>query len=485
MNISVVGLGKLGSVLAGVMADRGHEVVGVDIDPAFVAAINQGRAPVREPGLDEMIARNAARLSATADVQDAILRTGITFVVVPTPSGPDATFSLKYVLNAAEPIALALRAKSTYHLVVISSTVMPGSTGGEIRELLERVSGRVCGRDFGLCYNPEFIALGSVIRDMSKPDMILIGESDPRAGELLENLYRTVCPNNPPVARMNFVNAELTKISVNTFVTTKISYANMLAEVCERVPGADAEVVASAIGLDTRIGRKYLKGAFGYGGPCFPRDNKAFARFAEMHQVEATLARATDQVNSRQVQRLAGRILDATADGARVAILGLSYKPDTEVTEQSQAVMLATALASAGCRVAVYDPAAMENARRVLDRSVEFAPSMEACVAGAAAVVIATAWDEFKNLQPRHLSSELADKGDRPLRPQCEAVDSSESVRRGQSRPSPLSAKPVIFDWWHLLKREEFEKVADYVACGEGSRFARASQPLRAAVSRS
>jgi UDPglucose 6-dehydrogenase len=448
MNISVIGLGKLGSVLAGVMADCGHDVVGVDINPAYVEAINAGRAPVREPGLDDMIAKNAGHLSATTDVQDAIARTEITFVVVPTPSGPDATFSLQYVLNAAEPIGLALAGKSTYHLVVISSTVMPGSTGGEIRSRLEQVSGKKCGADFGLCYNPEFIALGSVIRDMSKPDMILIGESDPRAGELLENLYRTVCPNNPPVARMNFVNAELTKISVNTFVTTKISYANMLAEICEQVPGADAEVVSSAIGLDTRIGRKYLKGAFGYGGPCFPRDNKAFARFAELHDVDATLARATDQVNQRQVDRLAARVLDAAAEGDRVAILGLSYKPDTEVIDESQGVMLAQVLARSGVKVIAYDPAAMDNARLVLSGIVEFAPSMEACVSEAAVVVIATAWDLFKALDPQSLSSK----------------------------------KPVIFDWWHLLRPADFEPVAEYIACGQGT--SRSSKPLRAVASK-
>lgn len=448
MNLSVVGLGKLGSVLAAVMADRGHEVVGVDINPDYVAAINAGRAPVREPGLDEMIARNAARLSATSSVQDAVARTEATFVVVPTPSGPDATFSLQYILNAAEPIGLALGRKPGYHLVVISSTVMPGSTGGAIRERLEQVSGRRCGPDFGLCYNPEFIALGSVIRDMSKPDMILIGESDPRAGDLLENLYRTVCPNHPPVARMNFVNAELAKISVNTFVTTKISYANMLAEICEQVPGADSEVVSAAIGLDTRIGRKYLKGAFGYGGPCFPRDNKAFARFAELHEVEATLARATDQVNQRQVDRLAARVIDA-AEGGRVAILGLSYKPDTEVIEESQGVMLAQALARAGLRVIAYDPVAMDNARRALNGLVELAPSMAECVAGADTVVIATPWDEFKRLDPASLKG-----GD---------------------------ARPVIFDWWRLLEPADFESVAEYVACGQGS--ARSARPLRAVAS--
>lgn len=449
MNLSVVGLGKLGAVLAGVMADRGHEVVGVDINPAFVAAVNHGRAPVPEPGLDTMIAANAGRLSATTDMHEAVARTDITFVVVPTPSGPDATFSLKFVLNAAEPIARALRDKSTYHLVVISSTVMPGSTGGEIRDTLERVSGRRCGPDFGLCYNPEFIALGSVIRDMSRPDMILIGECDARAGQLLEDLYRTVCPNRPPIARMNFVNAELTKISVNTYVTTKISYANMLAEVCERVPGADAAVVADAIGLDSRIGRKYLKGALGYGGPCFPRDNKAFARFAELHGVEATLARATDQVNQRQARRLADRVLHAVAELDRVAVLGLSYKPDTEVIEESQGVMLVRALTQAGCKVAVYDPVALENARAALNGSVEYAPSMEACVAGAAAVVIATPWEHFKSLKPDHL------------------------------KPAG-GRRPVIFDWWRLLNHDEFAAVADYIACGEGGSGARETRPLRA-----
>jgi UDPglucose 6-dehydrogenase len=456
MNISVVGLGKLGAVLAAVMADRGHDVVGVDVNPAAVAALNEGRASVREPGLDQMIARNAGRLSATSDFASAIGRTDITFVVVPTPSGPDATFSLQYVLNCAESIGRALAAKTSYHLVVISSTVMPGSTGGEVLPLLERVSGRRCGVDFGLCYNPEFIALGSVIRDMSTPDMILIGESDERAGRMLEDLYGTVCPNHPPVARMNFVNAELTKISVNTFVTTKISYANMLAEICEQVPGADAEVVSGAIGLDTRIGRKYLKGAFGYGGPCFPRDNKAFARFAENHSVDATLAKATDQVNQRQVQRLADRVLSILGDDEFVGILGMSYKPDTEVIEESQGLMLAQALVAAGCRVVVYDPAAMENARVALPASVLFAPSMEACAAEADVLVIATPWNQFKALQPAHLLSR---------------------------RRSKNGGRPAIMDWWRMLRAADFENVADYVACGLGSEHA--EQPRFVATGRS
>ncbi|HLH00319.1 MAG TPA: nucleotide sugar dehydrogenase [Bryobacteraceae bacterium] len=449
MNISVVGLGKLGAVLAGVMADRGHHVTGVDLNPALVDAVNQGRAPVSEPGLSELVHRNSDRLSATVDLAEAVGRTDLTFVLVPTPSGPDGTFSLKYVLKVVEGIAQVLRSKSTYHLVVITSTVMPGSTGGEVLPMLEAISGKKCGVDFGLCYNPEFIALGSVIQDMSNPDMLLIGESDPRAGSILEDLYHTVCRNRPPVARMNFVNAELAKISVNTYVTTKISYANMLAEVCEKVAGADSEVVAAALGLDTRIGRKYLKGAAGYGGPCFPRDNTAFARFAEQQAVDATLAKATDQVNRRQVMRLLEHISAETPAGESIGLLGLSYKPDTEVIEESQGLMLASQLADGGYRVVVYDPAAMDNARRVLDGRVEYASSMEACAGQAATLVITTPWKQFQSLRPQHL------------------------------RQPP---KPAVFDWWRILPPAVFEPATRYHACGRGPSLARAGDFALAAA---
>jgi UDPglucose 6-dehydrogenase len=253
------------------------------------AAIQEGRPPVKEPYLAEMIAANRERLSATENYEAAILSTEATFIIVPTPSEPDGTFTLRYVMSTAEKIGAALRKKQGWHLVVLSSTVMPGSTGDRLLPALERHSGKKCGVDFGLCYNPEFIALGSVIRDMLKPDMILIGESDTRSGDILEKFYSGVCESNPQIQRMNFVNAELTKLSVNTFVTTKISYANMLAQVCETLPGADADVVTAALGCDSRIGPKYLKGALGYGGPCFPRDNVAFSALARTNGVPAPL----------------------------------------------------------------------------------------------------------------------------------------------------------------------------------------------------
>jgi len=250
----------------------------------------------------------------------------ITFIIVPTPSGTDRLFSNKFVIAAVRSIGEALRAKSTRHVVVVTSTVMPGSTGGEIMAALEEASGLKVGPALGLAYNPEFIALGTVVRDMLRPDFILIGESDAQTGELLEGIYRRCCDNEPTIRRMGFVNAELTKISVNTYVTTKISYANMLAEMCDKLPGADVDVVSTAVGSDTRVGAKYIKGAIGYGGPCFPRDNKAFAALGRTLGVRCDLAEATDAINDHQLQRLIGAVQAHTTSTKRVGILGLSYK---------------------------------------------------------------------------------------------------------------------------------------------------------------
>jgi UDPglucose 6-dehydrogenase len=398
MRLSIIGLGKLGSPMAAVMAHKGHSVVGVDINPQFVKAIREGRPPVSEPQLADLIEANRERLTATQSYEEAILATDLTFIIVPTPSAADGRFSMKYVLEAAEGIGEALRKKQAWHLVVLSSTVMPGSTGGELLPALCKHSGKRCPEDFGLCYNPEFIALGSVVQDMFRPDMILIGESDARSGGILEELYSGVCESNPHIQRMNYVNAELTKLSVNTFVTTKISYANMLAQICETLPGADSDVVTSALGCDTRIGTKYLKGALGYGGPCFPRDNAAFSALARDNGVPALLAEATDALNKRQVPRLAKLVLSQLPKGGTAGVLGLSYKPNTEVIEESQGVAVAQALLSAGARIVVYDPAAMESAKRVLNGDTIYAASAAECVRQSDVLAITTPWAEFQEL---------------------------------------------------------------------------------------
>jgi UDPglucose 6-dehydrogenase len=400
MEIAVIGLGKLGSPLAAVLASRGHVVVGVDLNPAAVQALNAGRAPVVEPGLQERLEMAQGRLRATTDFADAIAATDISFVIVPTPSGPDGAFSNRYVIDAVKRIGAALKTTSRYHVVNITSTVMPGSTGGEIRAALEAASGRKVGVDVGLTYNPEFIALGSVVRDLLQPDMVLIGESDPRAGDVLEGAYALTVPEGTPVQRMNWVCAELTKIAVNTYVTTKISYANMIAELCEQLPGADVDVVTRALGRDSRIGAKYLKGALGYGGPCFPRDNVALATLARSLGLRADVAEATDTVNRRQVDRVVRLVARLAPDPATVAVLGLSYKPDTPVVEESQGVMIARALAAAGHAVLIADPVALESASAVLGDTVTPMSTAEAAVAAATVIVVTNPDRSFAALAP-------------------------------------------------------------------------------------
>ena len=405
MHISVVGLGKLGAPLAAVLAQRGHDVIGVDSRLNVVDAINEGRAPIAEPGLEALLTSVRERLRATTDGASAAAATDVSFVIVPTPSLPSGLFSTQYVLEAIEQIGQGLRAKTSYHLVVVTSTVAPGTMEHEIAPALERASARVIGSALGLCYSPEFIALGSVIRDMCNPDFVLIGESDARAGDLLETLHRTVVGEHTIARRMNFVNAEVAKIAVNTFVTTKISYANMLSELCERLPGSDVNVVTETIGFDKRIGHRFFKAALGYGGPCFPRDNAAFVAVAREHGVDAAIAAATDIVNRRQVSRLASLVKAQLHDtDRRVAILGLSYKPDTDVVEESQGVMLANCLASDGYAVTVFDPAALETAATFLAASVNSARSAAECLNSADAAIVTSPWPEFRSI-PAMLAS--------------------------------------------------------------------------------
>jgi UDPglucose 6-dehydrogenase len=405
MRIAVVGIGKLGAPLAAVLASKGNEVLGIDVNPEAVRLVNEGLAPVEEPGLQDLVTASRDRLSATTEVA-AAAEGDVSIVLVPTPSDERGAFSHGYVLGAVEKIGRALRGRDDYHLLVVASTVMPGTCEAEIRPALESASGRRVGESLGLCYSPEFIALGSVIRDMLEPDMVLIGESDARAGDVLEQVYAGVCENDPPVRRMSLVNAELTKIAVNTYVTMKISYANALADMCERLPGADVETVTDALGLDRRIGAKYLRGAIAYGGPCFPRDNKAFGVFARDLGAEPLLAEATDAVNVAQTDRLARVVQSRLKAGNAVGILGLAYKPDTDVIDESPGLALARLLGDAGYEVRVYDPVATEAAVQALGGLAQGSSSAAELLVQSDVTVIATPWPEFAELPIEALERE-------------------------------------------------------------------------------
>jgi UDPglucose 6-dehydrogenase len=275
---------------------------------------------------------------------------------------------------------------------------MPGSSNSVFRPLLERLTGKRCGIDFGLVYNPEFIALGSVIRNFLNPDMVLIGASDERSGAILAELYRSTCKTDPIIAVMSLINAEITKIGLNCYVTMKISYANALAAICEQVPEADVDVITAAIGADTRVGSKYLKGGLGFGGPCFPRDNIAFQSFAEEFGAEAVLGKAVVAINNAVPRRLHRHIAAHSTPPAKVGVLGISYKPDTHIIEESQSVMLVQSLITAGYRVAVHDPKAIDAARELFGNTVDYSNDPYSCIAGASAITLLTDWPAYREL---------------------------------------------------------------------------------------
>lgn len=353
--ISVFGLGKLGACIAASLAARGFEVLGVDIDPEKVARINEGLPPVEEPLLAETIKAGAGRLRATTDHREAVATDASCFIP-PSPSLPDGSFSTEFLLKAMQPIAKACKEKNkTGHLFICNSTTTPGAVDSILIPMLERELGGVCGRDFGFCYNPEFIALGNVINGLLEPDMVLIGESDPESGVALEALYKKYNRNRPHIARMSIISAELTKISVNSYITMKISFTNQLRMIAEQFPKANIHDILDAIGTDSRIGKKYLRAGLSYGGPCFPRDNRLLAYTARQVGTEAPMAEASDKVNHRTNQDLYEKVTKLVDKKDTVAVLGLSYKPDTYITEEAAGLFLAQQLKRHGYRVIVHD----------------------------------------------------------------------------------------------------------------------------------
>lgn len=399
MRLAVIGLGKLGCPLAALLAAEGHDVVGADLNPRYVELVDRGEPPVEETGLRSLMRNAASRLSATTDVESAAAHGDVVFVVVPTPSLEDASFDTSYACSAFSAIGAGFRREPTRRRVaVLTSTVLPGATEGPIRDSLEEAYGEPVGERLGLCYSPEFIALGSVIANLREPDLVLVGESSAWAGELVGGLLQEMTDNKAEVRHMSIVDAEVTKIAINTFVTTKISYANMLAEICERLPGADASVVAATVGLDSRIGRAYLSPATAYGGPCFPRDNAALAALARQLGARADIAEATDAVNRRQVEGLGEKVADQVGQGETVGVLGLSYKPGTNVTDESFGVHLADWLVKRGFDVVAYDPAGNKGAALQLGADVRIAASTTDVIEQSQVVVIATPWAEFSTI---------------------------------------------------------------------------------------
>jgi len=392
-SISVVGLGKLGSCLAATLSNAGFSVVGADIDESIVSDINAGEAPFPEPKLEEYLSASDNDIRATTDTKEAVLETDVTFIVVDTPSTDDGRYALDIVNEVCEDIGAALAEKDDYHLVTLSSTVFPASTTGPVKETLERASGKTAGADFGLCYSPEFIAIGEVIHGLEDPDFFLVGEYTERGGAIVEHIYDEFGGEESPVARMTPVDAEIAKMAVNSYVTMKISYVNTLAEICDGM-GGDVNIITDAITIDSRINSKYFSAGARFGGPCFPRDNVAFSELAREAGTRALLAESTDQINSRHTDWIADIVRDVTPETGTVGILGMTYKPGTYIVVESQGVKLTETLLGK-FEIACHDPMGLGETRAQFGERMHYEQDVDALLSSVDTAVIATPWDQY------------------------------------------------------------------------------------------
>lgn len=400
-SVSVVGLGKLGSGLAAVLADAGMRTVGVDTCDELVRAINGGEVYDVEPALRTLIGRHGGKnLIATTRHADAIEGSDLSFLVVGTPSNEEGHFSNEHLESALAGLAGALsNSKKPYHVFVVSSTVTPGAIEGTLIPLIERHSGRKLNHGFGVCYDPEFVALGAVVRGFREPDLVVIGESEKRAGDEVEKIHRQICVNKPVIRRMSIANAELAKVALNVFLTLKITFGNLLSRLCEDIPGADTDVITDAIGQDRRIAPAYLKGGLSFGGPCFPRDTRALGALLRRHSLDAVLVDVLNRLNEEQDAHLLRQTLKAAneAGGGTIGVLGLSFKPGTAVITDSASITLIRSLVEAKRQVVAYDPHAIEPARAVFGDRIRYAASAADCLEASRVCVLVNTESAFRN----------------------------------------------------------------------------------------
>ncbi|MCP5155645.1 MAG: UDP-glucose/GDP-mannose dehydrogenase family protein [Ectothiorhodospiraceae bacterium] len=396
MNVVMVGAGYVGLVSGACFAEFGAFVTCLDVDTGRIARLEAGQIPIYEPGLDELVARNRAegRLRFTSDYAQAIAAADLVFIAVGTPSRRgDGHADLSYVYAAARDIAQHL---SGYTVIVDKSTV-PVGTARHVARIIREVNPAA---DFDVASNPEFLREGAAIADFMRPDRVVIGVESERAESLLRALYRPLNLIETPILVTNLESAELTKYAANAFLATKISFINEVAALCEAV-GADVHSVARGMGLDGRIGRKFLHPGPGYGGSCFPKDTLALVRTAQEYGVSCRIVESVVEVNAAQRARMVRKIRDAlggSESGKTLAVLGLTFKPETDDMRDSPSLAILPALMEKGARIRAHDPKGMEEARKLLPSGIEYAGDIYETFRDADAVVLLTEWNAYRGL---------------------------------------------------------------------------------------
>lgn len=430
LDISVFGLGKVGLTLSSCLAAAGHKVIGVDVNQHLIDSINDKSIRCEEPGVLERLHRASERFVATSDTQEAVLNTELSFIIVPTPSNTLGGFSLRFVLEACESIGKAIRNKKGYHVISLISTVLPGSSDQIILPLLEKASGRKLGEGIGYCYNPSFIALGEVVKGIERPDYLLIGENESSSGDVVLQAYQQMIVDSAPVARMSPIEAEITKLASNTHETLRVSFANMLMAACNETPGANVDRITEA--LSHRMGKRFFKGAVPFGGPCWPRDNKALSLFLDAIDVSNRMPSNVDLFNEEHGRYILRKILEHSQEGDKVSVIGLAYKPGTYFIEKSYAVDLIQWLYSERRLVFGWDPLAMEEVSKILKDTIHLTKTAEEALKKGDLIIIIN-----------------------PLK-ELASIDFS------------FAKNKKVIDCWRCLKSEQIKQIGSYIPLGIG-----------------
>ena len=405
MRITMIGTGYVGLVSGACFSDFGHQVICVDKDAAKIDALDRGKMPIYEPGLDALVAANvkAGRLSFTTDLAPAVADADAVFIAVGTPSRRgDGHADLSYVFAATREIAAAMTGRT----VVVTKSTVPVGTGDEVERIIRDVAP---GAEAHVVSNPEFLREGAAIDDFKRPDRIVIGVENDTARAVMEEVYRPLFLNQSPILFTGRRTAELTKYAANAFLATKITFINEVADLCEEV-GADVQDVARGIGLDNRIGRKFLNAGPGYGGSCFPKDTLALLKTAEDYQSPIRIVEAVVAANDGRKRAMGRKVLktfSCAPRGCTVGVLGLTFKPNTDDMRDAPAIAIIQTLQDAGVAVRAYDPEGVEQARSML-KNVAFVSDPYAAAEGVEAVVIVTEWDEFRALDLKQLAARMA-----------------------------------------------------------------------------
>ncbi len=423
MHISVVGTGYVGLVTGTCFAEFGVDVTCIDNDARKIEMLSAGRIPIYEPGLDHMVAKNIkeGRLRFTGDIRDAVEKALVIFIAVGTPQDKNGAADLRYVDEVAESIGRHLNG---YKVVATKSTV-PIGTGERIRSIIQRHCG---DRSFDVVSNPEFLREGSAIEDFMRPNRIVIGADSAQAEAIMRDLYAPLYLLETPIISTSVTSAEMIKYASNAFLATKVSFINEVAEICERV-GADVHAVAKGMGLDRRIGPKFLHPGPGYGGSCFPKDTMALLQIAENSGYDLSIVKAVVEVNARRRDSMVAKIRKLLPDlkGRKVAALGLAFKPNTDDIRESPAIDICRRLLDEGADLRVYDPAAMDNAREVLgEERVHYSSDVYDAAEGCDLLVIFTEWNQFRKLDLQRLGDCLAS----PRVLDCRNIYEPEVMRR-------------------------------------------------------